>query len=67
MAAGCDLGAQREHQHTNGGQAHKHTPMGKQEGMGGTETYPWLLRRKMPVHEQTHHWTPFLRVNDGTF
>lgn len=29
VTAGCDLGAQREHQHTDGGQPHEDTPGGR--------------------------------------
>lgn len=32
VIAGCDLGAQREHQHADGGQPHEDAPVGKRQG-----------------------------------
>lgn len=40
VTTGCDLGSQREHQHTDGGQPHKDTPAGKRGGEDGHQS--WL-------------------------
>lgn len=34
VVAGCNLGAQGEHQHTDGGQPHEDTPAGREGGQG---------------------------------
>lgn len=46
VTAGCDLGAQREHQHADGGQPHEDTPGGRGKGkrrrQGPTSVDPTL-------------------------
>lgn len=40
VTAGRDLGAQREHQHADGGQPHEDTPWGREGVRAGL---PWTL------------------------
>lgn len=40
VTTGCDLGAQREHQHTDGGQPHKDAPAGKRGGEKRHQSWP---------------------------
>lgn len=67
VVAGCNLGAQGEHQHTDGGQPHKDTPAGKSRGMEGEKRRnrgslaPWTgVWGSCLSQQQTHKWAGFL-------
>lgn len=46
VTTGCDLGAQREHQHTDGGQPHKDAPVGKRRGEEKASGLAFLWTRR---------------------